>query len=116
MQFVHGKNSSRKSGKKWEKKTKIGKSAVDLLNFGEIFQSFRKSYFLVPSDGGKIETKIRRKPKKKKTLAKGFSGNRRENITKKKSEFWGKKKHCRRTVSEISESLKKIRISKLDPI
>ena len=46
----------------------MGENAVEFSIFGKIFQTFRKSYFLVPSHE---ERKWRRKSGKK-TLRKGF--------------------------------------------
>ena len=81
------KNSSRKSGKMGEnaKNRENLKKHRRFFDFRQIFQSFRKSYVLVPSHG---KRKWRRKSGKK-TQRKGF----REIVEKtyKKSEFWGEK-------------------------
>ena len=72
-----------KNRRKHQKTGKIEKNTVVFSIFGKIFQTFRKSYVLMPSHG---ERKWRRKSGKK-PLRKGF----REIVEKtyKKSEFWG---------------------------
>ena len=104
MQSVYGKKilveNPEKNRRKRQKTRKIGKNAVVFSIFGKIFQSFRKSYVLVPCNG---ERKWRQKSGKK-SLTEGFSGNSRKNIQK--IGISGEKRYCRKGVSGISESVK----------
>ena len=67
-----------KKKEKTPKNRENRKKAPQIFRFSEIFfQSFRKSYVLVPSHGGKNGDE-----NPEKTLREGFSGNRRKNIQK----------------------------------
>ena len=102
------KNSSQKSRKKWEKTSKtekIRKNTINFSIFGKIFQSFRKSYVLVPSHG---ERKWRRKSDKKNPYGRVFGKSSKKHT--KNRNFERKKVLSERSLREKNRFSKSLHI------